>query len=861
MMRLKLILVVFTTLVSAVYAKKPLSSSSHSGLILVWEIQQAAPSAPQHRFSQSNNGKDYFLPLGFYFRSMTANGVTIEFGEERIGTVETVSQPTGDRTFAEWGTELFANDGSFFDGDNIHIRSKLNSHIGSPGGVDIFDYDLDCIADHKNGSMRIRPSIAMRPRFSAAHGFHFCSLQFRIKPPGRGDPANCRVMLSGVVPYVVSWMDDVEIPIGNPIVGMHPAASRRGGNAAASFLNPSDDMGIIKYDEPSRGITPNASSMSQCFYFWDHETLEGLLIRTDDIAGQGKTFSISRDPDTHEIIFKICFIPQDNSVGVDHNSDSVFDYGVELRPMRGDWNHALDYDTKRKMEQGHPAFARGRINASNNFPKKAKQMVCFAPNFGGFFGFDFSKYLEQCLRIKDFFRGGPGSVGSIWYGTGPGDLGESAPIYGPLTKSAIKNIQRAWEEDLSVIIYTIPIYNDKSSLSGVTPRLGIMDDLPLTRSNYVLQDQPNLPSSLEPLESEHVSIPARSGGTLYPYVDWTNAANNREYARFIARQFDGLNLAGLYIDRGGADGPPPNDNPALSPDDRGVGSKTWTMANRSISGLLRQEMAGEETIIVHEWPSEFSIGEADIVTWDSVGVKGVDSTQVFGPSAQFGEYVKHSTFHGFGRGASKDLLLEVPGFISRTESLNGIFLYWLMGGHMMPVQAFFDLRPNEYFIAKPGEPDYNLWFRDAIPHYEFLRRCWWTQQELVKRFHTSKRLHEMQRTSVVRRKIDERVGTPTIQKEFIYAQGWYDRDENRLGFNCGNWTQTIKEGGFINATEIWEETLTTEDYPDLGDQPRRVYLIDCLDGSETPLPDYNGRGSYEFKITMPPGRVVWLILE
>ncbi len=819
---------------------------------------QRRPSSP---FSQTNNALEGEMPFGFHFRSMTANGVTIKFGQRRIGSVETIADPTGSRTFAQWGTELFVNDGTVFDGQNLHIKSKLNSQFGGPGGIDVFDYDLDCIADHENGSMRIRPSISMRSGPSATHVFHYCSVEFRIKPPGAGDPANCRVMLPGMAPYVVAWTDDVEIPTGNPRKGMHPAASRRGGNAVQSEFNPSDDSGIVEYDEPSGDIRPQGSAMSQCFYFWDHTTLKGLLVRTDDIVGQGKIYAISRDPFTQDIILQIRFIPQDNSVGVNKRSDSVFDYGVELRPMRGDWNHALEYDTKRKMEQGHPAFAKGRIKNRSDYPQKAKQMNCFAPNFGGFFAFDFTRYLEQNRRIKDYFNGEPWSVGSIWYGTGPGNLGESAPIYGPLTSSAIKNMKRAWQEEIGVIIYTIPIYNDKSTLRSTSPTLGIQKNLPLTRANYALAAEPSLESALVPFESEHIVIPARSGGTIYPYIDWSDAANNLEYARFITDQFAGIDLAGIYIDRGGADGPPPNDNPRLAPEDRGVGSKTWTLANRSISALMRQEMDGENTIIVHEWPSEFSIGEADIVTWESVGVKGFDTTQVFGPSAQFGEYVKHSTFHGFGRGASKELLLDHPDIASRTEVLNGTFLYWLMGGHMMPVQAFFDQRPDEYFIALEGEPDYELWFKDAIPHYEFLRRCWWTQPELVQRFHMSKRLHEMPTTSVVRRKIDERVGTPTQQSEYLYAQGWYDRDTDTLGFNCGNWTQTFEEGGYINAMESWTDTLTSADFPDLGDQPRNVELIDCGTGKVTSLPSYNGRGRYQINVLMPPGRVVWLVME
>ncbi|MEO2049843.1 MAG: hypothetical protein ABGX16_25060 [Pirellulales bacterium] len=182
----------------------------------------------------------------------------------------------------------------------------------------------------------------------------------------------------------------------------------------------------------------------------------------------------------------------------------------------------------------------------------------------------------------------------------------------------------------------------------------------------------------------------------------------------------------------------------------------------------------------------------------------------------------------------------------------------------MPVQAYWTLR-DEYFIAHTGEDDYDDWFEAAIPHYQFLKRMWWNHQEMVRRFHTSKRLREMSGYSIIIEKIEIIVGfkaTPaTADILHIYAQGFYDSDNDQLGFVAVNWSEV---GGNSNDgegyTQPWSGTITTTDYPELGEVNREVYLLDAAKASPERIADYDGKGSYAFDIEMTPGRVVWLLM-
>lgn len=806
-------------------------------------------------FSYTANGG--IGPEGFQFNSLTGNGTTINLGTSRIGRVRICQDPLNTRVFSDWGTDVLQDNGTVVDGLDINLKLRLIDQIPDPD-QDIFHFDLDCVVNQTTESMMITPTITMQPLYQPYFSVHYVSVELRIPPPG-GDASTCRVLFPTMSGLVLPWGTD-EIWEGGSRNFANPAVSWKGGNAADSELNPDTDTGLIKYDEPSDALASHISAPHQIWYLWDESSGDGLLIRTNDTVGQGKIYGVERDPSTDEIIFHIRFAPQDNSIGANGLSNAAFDYGVELRPMNGTWEDAIAYDATRKEAESHPAFSKPRIRKNPDYPNKARRMVCFASNWSTGTSQDFSKFTENLRRIKAYFGGEDWSTGGIWYGTGPGDLGETAPDYGPITAGAQTEMLVAADEKLSAIVYTIPIRPNKAALQAIEPALGIESDLVLTRQNYVMSAEPGVDASLKPLESEHPSIPASEGGTVYIAFDFTDSTNIEEYAAYILDQFVGVQIAGVYLDRYGIDGVPSNDNPALAANSRGFGSKTFTQGQYELSDAMRANLEDREGIIIHEWPNEFGIKHADIVTWGSVGANGVDTSQVNLPAIQYGDRVKHSTFGGYGRGPHPDLGFDYPGIVSRLEWHNAVYLYWHMCGHMMPVQTYWFLR-DEYFLLEEGETGYEEWFVDAAAHYQFIKRLWWNQPELSHRFATSKRLYESPDNSIIKRKIDEKCGQVFATPLYLYTQSTYDPDADEVIIRGVNWTLSAEDGGYASQTVTWNETFTTTSHPQLGASARDVWLIDSETGIREALTGYDGGGSYQVpSVSMTPGRAVWLIL-
>lgn len=832
------------------------ATTSGAGTVLV-----SGSGSPQAATATASGTNAPLLPYshttaitaaGFQFTEITANGVTINFSDHILGSVGTIDDIYAARNDNLWTVLQMFDDGSTVAGNDVDLQVKLTAGLVS-GGAKLFDFDLDGAGDIFTGSMRITPSIGMAAAVSSLWTFHYCTIEFKIQMPGNGDVDKCLVMLPQTTQSVYKFTDTDHVPNGSEKRYMHPGGSSSGGEIASA---PAAVAGLVSYDEPSGLITAQAGANSQCLYLWDSETLEGVLIRTNDNVGQNKIFAVERSGD--DLIVRVKFIPQDNSLGINNQSDETpFDYGIEIRPMSGDWNHALKYDKDRMEAESFKAFDKLPINNPlSTYSDRAKEMVCFSSMWSNGVGFEFEAFNEQQRRIKTYFGGPAWSVGGIWYGTEPFGLNVAAPTHTPFLSNTSAKILEAIAEQHTVLAYTLPEHPDKITFD--TLNLAIANNLVRTRTGYIDASQPAYDASEQPINVEHVSL---AGRIKYIQFTWADATNNREYVAYIVDQWDDHDV-GFYLDGYGSASASSNDDPNALPVNRGAGTKTYHPGYMQVSDYFKEESDAADTVVMHEWPCDLGIKHADIVSWESVGVNGISSTQVFGPAAQFGDRVKHSTFLGFGKGPNDDADMDnltIPGVVDKKEYLNAIFLYWFVGGHMLPVQAYFDQR-DEYFIALPGEDDYTDWFQDAIPHYQFLKRLWWTERAFVSRMHTSERLFEMPSSSIIRSKIEDYAGFTNTQHAYLYAQGWYDPITDVLAFSCANWTLSDADGGEIAATAIWADVLTTTLFPDLGTSARDINLIDCLDRSATAMTAYDGSGTYTIpSISMPPGRVVWLV--
>jgi len=788
---------------------------------------------------------------GYQFTKMTANGVEIDFADHHMGAVGTIDDHYAARNRNEWSMLNMFDDGSVIGPLDIDLKLQLTEGLVE-FAQKLLNFDINWTADVVNGSMKAVPSIEMDSFVSALWSFDYCSIEFRVQLPGNGDTSKALLMVPSVSQKIVRFDDIDEIPTAEEFKFVHPGPGDRGGQGVLDAVD-----GIVAYDEPVGAISPSAGGIanSQAIYLWDSETNEGVLFRTFDNVGQNKIFSVQRAGDN--LIVRVRFIPQDNSIGVNNQSDEIpFGYGLEIRPMTGDFNDALRYDAERKKAESFSAFDKPRINdPASTFPAKMKSATCFSWLNSGGSGFDFSKFVEQNQRIKKFFAGGSHSVLSSWYGSGPGDLNEFAPTHTPFNNNFVEQVAAAIALQQTVIVYTLPFQADVIETDAAA--LGILADTVKTRTGYVYSEEPDLDASEEPITTQHLSV---SGRLKYAAFTFADSANNAELVSFIVDQFASIGIHGFYLDVAGFYGASCNDDPNADSADRGFGNKTFTPGILSISDLFRSESDVVDAIVMHEWPSDFSVKVADFFAWNSFGPVIDSPSQVFGPSAQFGDRIRHSTFNSFGQGANENLdSFTIDGVVDKKEILNSYFAYWFAGGHLMPVSAYWALR-DEYFIALEGEADFDDWFEAAIPHYEFIARLWWKQEALVRRFHTSKRLFEMNGSSVVRRKVDEALSLTSTQSTYVHSQGWYDEFNDVLGFCCSNFTLTLAEGGFLNVTETWDDFIDVNNFPELGLAARTVQLLDCGTGEIETLADYDGSGGYTFNVEMTPGRVVWLIM-
>lgn len=784
------------------------------------------------------------------------NGVSIDFGDYPICTVVTKHITTRARTVETTTTMDIVSQTAVGSGF-VWVFDSANDIGGSPA----FRLTITCTVDDTAGveAAELVADVVMGEGAKPTMVLGAVSLHHRIEVPGAGVAADARVLYPGIVSSIRKWTDSVLLPTVTPVKLAHPGSVRVGGGTSDGFN---------EADEPNNELSPNVPNIIQYSYWYDHTMLEGLFVRTTDNVGRYKCWTFLRDVSDNSIIVTMTFCPPDNSVGINGLSDLHPDYALQLRPMTGDWNHAIRYQRERMEAEDHPVLHRPPIQDDPGRSPRARNLLCWAPSFFNTADFDFDGYFEQTARIMEYFGLPRLSVAGIWYGTTNFELGELEPRNYHVNGNVKVKLQEAWHLGISVLAYLIP---DSPRLDQLKAhRLKAATEIAaIARTPYTSIAPGNIDGSGLPFTLEKSPV---SGGPVLASVAYHDRDCLDELAAFYAGMLNEASFfGGLYFDTEGLFFGNTDENPERPSRLRSPGGEGWLEGLRYLRSRIAELMDIPRPLKVIEWPGEFHLGDVDLACFASTGNLGApigvttESTQVWSAVTLYGDRCRFSTFNDFGHGPNNELdgSFQIPNVIATHEVFAAIWAYYAMGGMVMPITQQWSLRPGEFFIPKVGEPEYSAWFTGREEFYRYVDRLFFKQHYWTRRFHSGQRLFESPTNSVVRRQVENALVAPGALLP-VYTQAWYDPELDLVGIQATQWGMTAANGSQLNGatgaiTEVWAETFTAADFPQLA-TARAVNLLNCDDGTITPLAAHAG-GDYTVpNVNIDPSEVYWLIL-
>lgn len=744
--------------------------------------------------------------FGTYYTQFSNSFSTIPLGAWFKGRTETQNNST--RTLSPVLTSAMVDNGS-----TINADGTINFKAQDAGAN--WEYDITPTVDATNESVTFTPAF----RYNSASSFaKSCSMEFRVAV--LGSAADCRIMMPDKEHTIQLWSDV--------------------GTAEKLYLNPGirnsgGGTGAQSTDEPSGEFAGSGeASYSQCVYLWNKTTLEGILFRFNDIKGRGKAFGLARDAGTGDIIVLCRFANQDCSTGVNNNSsEDPFDYGLEVRPMTGTWYDALEYHRSRQIVEGHPAYTKGKLRSRSDLVECSAIGAAFNQSY------DFPQFVQQeFTRIQRYFEIDPAKFPVIFYGFGQGSQGFSTPFLTPFVNGSDQAMSKMHDLGFKIIPYTFPLQPNVANLPG---GYGINADVVVNRSDQA------------------VTQPKVANPSIITYVglNWMTPANNTEYLQtFIDEMVSGLGVKwdGFYLDAHNAYMPLPNDDTALNPADRSIGSKTWTAKNAEVIETMRtfSETAGvEKPIMVSEWPNEFYMAECDMQSFTSLEVDTIQKAVAPGAHVMWGEYTQFFTFEQFGTGPLDTLDFGLGGWATTQE----VFAYyWSWHYHIGQIPSFlaFFITPDTLdpykFIPLESEGGYKEWYLDSQGFYRHLKN-WFNKVNLVDHIRKCKMLRPLVNSQIERTFNAVLDSGPVLQPEDkVHSSVWYEDTRDIVYLMLSNWSCK----GDNPVTHEFSISMPLKDYPELGAAERDIFL---WNGGVTNIGSYDGATTISLSVEMKPEEV------
>ena len=800
---------------------------------------------------------------GSYIAQIANSEAAIDFGNHPLAAIETIEVvgPKNARvtSYENANAMTFVSYDPAPDGLN-----SFKTNLKSSAGDDLYALAIAGDVDNSAGveSMKFRPECAMGSILAPTRAIHHGSIQFRMPAIG-GDSSRCRVVVCDPQPQVTSWAQVKGSTTGgtDAYALSHPGFSNRGGERS---LNPPGDT-TNESDEPSgytRGIRP---CWYQFVYVWNIDSGVGCLFRATDVVGQGKILAIWRDEATDDFVVECRFVPQDHSVGSNNASDSVFDWALEVRPMQSvagvsGWYDALRYVESQMVASAHSAMQKGTLDSRVDVPPRIESLLFFSAVTGGdtSSGFDWTLYSKNVSSILAGLElDGTELVVSV-YDFWDGLIGAHFPTV-LWDVGAPEAVQAIFDTGATTIVYTIPGENgvwfgDPGSETGLPPGLLINSDLSLDRFG-------------EKITGEADIAPADEYGEVYVPPNFIDEVANAELYDFIFDELSApflpgaLPAHGVYDDQTNAWAPPPNDDPALAPKDRGFGSQSWWPSQRARYDLWRTRLSAlgiENPILVAEHPSEMSAGWVYLAFEESVG-PGIGRDPETGEGSPMwdlttsrlpmailvGPYQTSTNFSSFGNGPVDEFAgYTVPGHASLAEVWISVFSDYFHRGIVPPLLRYFANSDDVYF-----PPDMDAGY---LAWRDYLRVAFVRLKAAVIHYRRARKLRELA-SSHIERMIEARIRNDIFYmvapEAKLHSSIWYDSANDVVALWGTNWSL----GGYANhpATLAWDDALDVVSHPDLGASPREVWAYNLRTGSKTRRADYNGAG-YKLDLVLGP---------
>lgn len=744
---------------------------------------------------------------GSYYTQMSNSLATITMGPWFGASVQT--QVNSTRTLTETSSLNFTDISSSVGGSGfITTRARDASST--------WEVDIDPVLDATNESVTFTPSLRMQAGSAATTLFKATTFALRIKLIGTA--SDCRIMYPDFGNTVDLWTN---VSSSASHTFKNPGVVQSGGGTGADAT-----------DEPTGLISGAGShSWSQVMYLWNDSTKAGILLRFDDIKGRGKGFTIVREAATNDIIIAATWIPQDMGEGVNNGSDEdPFDYGLEVRPMSGDYYDALRYHQGKCIADGHPAFRKGKLRTRSD----AHDLSAFFAMFNTTTNYKLT-YQVEMRRISDFFGIAPKYFGGIVYGVTDGYIGKTTPVLTPFHLDAASAVSVIHDLGMKTVAYSIPI--NPAVVEAASIGLGIEDDF--------AKDRGDVDITIKHISSTEILSIAPS---------WLTDANTDELLQYFITEYEsevGKKYDGFYLDAHNAYMPMPNDDSGISSADRGVGSKTWTVKNREVIERFRTLLIATgipKPLMIIEWPNEFYMSEADICSYTTLQIAEISNKTTPAPAILWNEYCQFGTFQQFGTGPlhTLDFGAGLEGWATTAEVFT---YYWSWHFHLGQLPSFLAFFNTPYhFIEEVGESGYDLWFDNNKGFYRHLQN-WFDKRNMIDHIRRCQMLRPLAESQPVRMLNAQLSSGSTKQPvDKVHSSVWYEDTRDIVYVQLSNWSITDD----TPVTHDLEIDMSLANYAELGAAPRDIYL--WRDGVQS-LGVYDGSTTISLTVTMSPEEV------
>lgn len=796
-------------------------------------------------FSWSHTTDGNGLRITDFANSMVSSGFSLVAA--RLGSVVTMDSTSRVET-EESSADMTVGASSL--GDLTDWSVRLDSGV-DVGGSPRFQWTTYGTVDNSAGveSMKLRPKLVMGAGAKASTIMRCCSYEFTIAPIG-GDASTCKIVVPGTESEIRPWnWADIADP-GE--FWSYPGTSWSGGENIGDDLG---DTSHLPYDEPKGSLLPDAPSFAQDLYIWNDgpssvASKTGLMFRFDDPNGVYKLIGLSRDGSGNlKIALRFCC--QDNSTGINGDSDTDFAFGVEIRPMVGEAYDFHRYCQAREQAENHPQWTETLTLAD-----WVKDLVFTSYLSGGDYLATFEPYHVVTSRVASHYGLSPWEMAAQIYDHQKGPLGLNSPVQAPFKATAATWIQAMYDDGIAPIMYSVDEEPQQEGVDGGLPAsFNINDSLVRTRVGYTIPGYGDLGDLPISGENPTPGYGSDEGNIIFRF-NYLDASANQQLLDFSIAENDELSgkMRGRYADATSwaAAG---NDDFRLDPDERSCGSTAHIPAVRAFLRMHRARLAAyglSDPALFVEFPNPATvIGIADLCHLNPINPPAYSESNPgalyprtsLGSQIRYGSLIAFSSYLGFGSGPTPKFDAFVSaGWASKAEIFAYVYALWFHGQIIPPIQAIWNSASDDIgWIFESGDGNYADFLAQA-GFFSLLGTMSTAEKGLNRACRFGQRLRELPSSSFRRGEAFVNDGVDPIAPAAKVISSIYRlTDGSTVCARFTNWSLS----GHHPVTVDLDDVLTVADWPELGSSNRDVYFANLRTGETRKVDGWDG-ASFSF---------------